>query len=48
MVHSCIVEGCKNRSNNPQLSWHNRIPVLHERSCLVMHQLSILKSAQLN
>ena len=34
MVHSCIVEGCKNRSNNPQLSWH-RIPVLQERSRLI-------------
>ena len=46
MVHSCIVEGCKNRSNNPQLSWH-RIPVLQERSRLIMHQLSIPKSAEL-
>ena len=47
MVHSCIVEVCKNRSNNPQLSWH-RIPVLQERSRLIMHQLSIPKSAELN
>ena len=46
MVHSCIVEGCKNRSNNPQLSWH-RIPVLQERFRLIMHQLSIPKSAEL-
>ena len=36
MVHSCIVEGCKNRPNNPQLSWHR--PVLQERSCLNMQE----------